>query len=152
MYLSLNSIRLYFCRYRYVVRQNVLSGKCLFGQRPRARPLGSYTPGEEVFIPNTPSISFSNDPKQLFNFCFNWLAPGLRLYIHARGKRNNIPSVCERIYTNAEGIPCRFCAGCFRLTARLIDDHNSKSYTQSTPPSSNIYPYYMIFLLPCIVT
>lgn len=112
---------------------------------------GSYTPGEEVFIPNTPSISFSNGPKQLFNFCFNWLAPGLRLYIHARGKRNNIPSVCDRIYTNAEGIPCRFCAGCFRLTARLIDDHNSKSYTQNTPPP-NIYPYYMIFLLPCIVT
>jgi len=77
-----------------------------------------------------------------------WL-PGCG-YISARGKRNNIQSVCARVYTNAKGIPCRFCAGCFRLTARLIDDHNSTSYTQNTPPT--IYPYYMLSLLLGIVT
>jgi len=114
-----------------------LSGKCLFGQRPRAHPPSSnmahiHRAKKCLFQTHHQSPSAMTRNNYLIFVLIGWL-PGCG-YISARGKRNNIPSVCARIYTNAKGIPCRFCAGCFRLTARLIDDHNSTSYTQNTPP------------------
>lgn len=47
-----------------------------------------------VYSEHAPSISFSNDPKQLFNFCFNW--PGPR----KRNSNNNNNITCARVRTS----------------------------------------------------
>lgn len=100
---------------------------------------------EEVFIPNTrhqsPSAMTRNN--YLIFVLIGWF-PGCG-YISARGKRNNI--TCVRIYTYAKGIP-RSCVGCFRLTALLIDDHNS---TWPRPPHKTspqrLHLYYIILII-----
>lgn len=101
MYLALNSIRLYFYRYRYMVRQNVLSGKCLFGQRPRARPPGSCTAHTHrakkcLFQTHHQSPSAMTRNNYLIFVLIGWL-PGCG-YISTREENGIISRVCVTVY------------------------------------------------------
>jgi len=85
----------------YVAHHNVLFGKCLFGQRPRAHPPSSnrahiHRAKKCLFQTHHQSPSGMTRNNYLIFVLIGWL-PGCG-YISARGKRNNIPSVCARIY------------------------------------------------------